>query len=139
MKICFSMAPFPKKNLSSQCFDTRKKTISYLWKCTHQKVCINHLISMVYYITFIILFSKFFKVMPLFSRTKSISKYTSIIIYDPSTKTKAALSNVYYLKPIKTIVCDRDGTDQQSANLIVLLMKVERPENLTLDKIIYNV
>ena len=44
----FSVAPFPKTNKISQCFDTTNKTKIYLRKCRHQKVCLKHLISKIF-------------------------------------------------------------------------------------------
>ena len=77
--------------------------------------------------------------MPSFSRTESISKYTSVIITDPSTTTKAALSNVWSSKTEKTGVRGSDRTDPRTNPRIqpLLSMKVERPKNLTFDKTKY--
>ena len=59
--------------------------------------------------------------MPSSSRIESGSKYTSIIITDSSTTTKAALINVGSSNTEKTGVCDRGGIDHQSANSTLVI------------------
>ena len=56
------------------------------------------------------------------SCTESTSKYTSIIITDPSTTKKAALSNVWASQTQKTGVWNKDRTDHQSANWTVVII-----------------
>ena len=64
---------------------------------------------------------KFSNVIPSSVRTESISKYTSNIITDPSTTTKAALSNVWSSQTLMTGVYNIDGTDHQSENSTVVI------------------
>ena len=66
---------------------------------------------------------RFSKVMPLSSRTESTSKSTCIIITDPTTTKKAALSNVLSSQTKKTGVWNRDGNNHQSANSTVAIIK----------------
>ena len=72
--------------------------------------------------------------MPLSFRTKSTFKYTFIIITDTSTIVTPVFSNVWSSQIQMTGVLNRDGTDLQYANSTVVFNKVERSENLTLDK-----
>ena len=122
MKIFYSVAPFPKINPISQCIDTRNKTKCYLIKCRHQQVCLQQLSSIIYFcITLIIFMCRFFKVMFSSYRTESSSKYTSIIITDHSTTTRAAHFNVSSSKTEKTGVWNKDWTDHQSANSNIVI------------------
>ena len=66
---------------------------------------------------------RFFKVMPLFSRTESTSKYTSIFITDASTTTKAAISNLWSSQTQKTDVRDRKKRALQAANSAIVTYK----------------
>ena len=53
-------------------------------------------------------------------RTESTSKYTSIIITDPSTTTKAALSNVWLSQTKRTDVRDKEKRVLRAANSAIV-------------------
>ena len=75
-------------------FRYNKQTKIYLIKCRNQKVSktVNH--NYICLITIIIFMCRLFKVMLSSSRTETTTKYTSIIITDFSTTTKAVIFNV---------------------------------------------
>ena len=76
--------------------------------------------------------------MPSSSRTESSSKYTSIIITDPSTKKKAALSKVWSsLKPKRLEFEIKMGQITNPQIQPLLSLKVELPEKMTLDRMKY--
>ena len=74
----------------------------------------------IFLITFIIFMCRFSKVMSSSSRTESISKSSSIIITDPSTTTKAALSNLWLFQIKKTDVRDEEKRVLQAANSAIV-------------------
>ena len=78
----------------------------------------------------------FSKVMPSSSRTESTSKYISIIITDSSTPRKRP-SMCAHLNPTKLKFVREMRQIMNPRIQPLVLMNIERPENLTVDKIKY--